>query len=133
KEYRARFSNSCGANVASSAATLTVNSAPVVTLNPASQAVCPGNVTFSAAASGTPSPSVQWQVSTDGGVSFSDVAGATSATLTFSASGADNGKEYRARFSNSCGANVASSAATLPGNSAPVVTFNPATQHPPPS
>src|SRR5262249_56422747 len=86
KEYRARFSNSCGANVASSAATLTVNSAPVVTLNPASQAVCPGNVTFSAAASGTPSPSVQWQVSTDGGVSFSDVAGATSATFALHAS-----------------------------------------------
>src|SRR5262249_45978425 len=107
KEYRARFSNLCGANVASSAATLTLDSAPVVTLNPSSQTVCPGPVSFSAAASGTPSPTVQWQVSSDGGTTFSDIAGATSTTYSFTAGAGDNGKEFRARFSNLGRENVA--------------------------
>ena len=30
-------------------------------------------MTFTAAASGTPTPTVQWQVSTDGGVTFTDI------------------------------------------------------------
>ena len=34
-----------------------------------------GTATFTAAASGTPTPTVQWQVSTDGGATFSDSAG----------------------------------------------------------
>src|SRR5947207_1914997 len=100
EEDRARFRHLCVANVASSAATLTLDSGPLVTLNPSSQTVCPGNVTFSAAASGSPAPTVQWQVSTDGGVTFNDIPGATSPTLTFSAGAADDGKEYRARFNN---------------------------------
>src|SRR2546421_13054840 len=86
------------------------------------RAVCRSNVTFSAAASGSPAPTVQWQVSTDGGITFNDIAGATSPTLTFSAGAADDGKEYRARFSNLCVANVASSAATLTLDSGPLVT-----------
>src|SRR5678815_2410375 len=90
--------------------------------------VCPGTVSFSAAASGSPSPTVQWQVSTDNGTTFNDIAGATSGTYSFSASAADNGREYRARFSNLCGANVASIAGTLTLNSAPVVTVNPSSQ-----
>src|SRR5207253_9061637 len=111
-----------------SAASLTLDSGPVVTLNPSSQTVCPGNVTFSAAASGSPAPTVQWQVSTDGGVTFNDIAGATSPTLTFSAVAADDGKQYRARFSNLCVANVASSAAILTLDSGPLVTLNPSSQ-----
>src|SRR4029077_19451511 len=101
---------------------------PVLTLNPASQTVCPGNVTFSAAASGSPAPTIQWQVSTDGGITFNDIPGATSPSLTFSAVAADDGKQYRARFSNVCAANVASTAATLTLNTGPVLTLNPASQ-----
>src|SRR4029077_10859106 len=139
KQYRARFSNVCAANVASTAATLTLNTGPVLTLNPASQTVCPGNVTFSAAASGSPAPTIplqastrvratpppriQWQVSTDGGATFNDIPGATSPSLTFSAVAADDGKQYRARFSNVCAANVASTAATLTLNTGPVLTL----------
>src|SRR5262249_59087463 len=71
---------------------------------------------------------VQWQVSTDGGTTFSDIAGAISTTYSFTASASDNGKEFRARFSNLCGANVATLAATLTLDSAPVVTLNPGSQ-----
>src|SRR5207247_1800367 len=96
KEYRAQIGRASGRNVASSAATLTLDSGPLVTLSPSSQTVCPGNVSFSAAPGGSRAPAVQWQVSTDGGVTFNDIAGATSPTLPFSAGAADDGKQYRA-------------------------------------
>jgi hypothetical protein len=86
---------------------------PVVTAHPASQTVAPGaTATFTAAATGTPTPTVQWQVSTNGGGSFSDIAGATSATYSFTAATADNGKRYRAVFAN-VSASATTNAATL--------------------
>ncbi len=42
-------------------------------------------------------------MSTDGGTTFTNIAGATSATLTFTASAAQNSNEYRAVFTNSSG------------------------------
>ena len=42
--------------------------APNVTLQPASQTRCAGSsVSFTSAAGGTPAPTVQWQLSTNGG------------------------------------------------------------------
>ena len=85
---------------------------PVVTANPLSQTVTAGDaVTFSASASGVPLPSVQWQVSTDG-VTFTDMVGATSPTLTFTTSSAQNANQYRAVFTNPAGTAM-STAATL--------------------
>ena len=100
--------------------------APVVTTNPQNQSVTAGqNATFTAAASGTPTPTVQWQVSTDGGSTFSNItnnASATTTTLTLSAAAQTlNGNEYRAVFTN---ANTATtSSATLTVNPAPSGTF----------
>ena len=57
--------------------------APAVTVQPADQSVLEGAaVTFTTAASGDPTPTVQWQSSTDGGHTFTDVPGATSPTLS---------------------------------------------------
>jgi Big-like domain-containing protein/immunoglobulin I-set domain protein len=85
---------------------------PVITSQPASQAVNVGQTaTFTAAASGT-SPSVQWQVSTNGGGNWSTVPGATSGTLSVSALGTDSGNQYRAVFTNSAGS-ATTNAATL--------------------
>src|SRR5262249_26526061 len=55
---------------------------PSVTTNPSNQTVTYGvaSVSFTAAASGSPAPTVQWQVSTGG--PFSDIPGATSTTYT---------------------------------------------------
>jgi len=70
-EYQAVFTNAVS-SVTTTAATLTVVYAPAVTTNPTSATVdVGGSVIFTAAASGRPAPTVQWQVSIDGGASFS--------------------------------------------------------------
>jgi len=126
-QYRAVFTNACGV-ATSTAATLTVNTAPVVTTNPATQTVCDGTTaTFTAAASGTPAPTVQWQVSTDGGTTFNNLPGETATTLSFMAVLADNGKQYRAVFTNTC-STATTAAAILNVTSPPVVTTNPTNQ-----
>jgi hypothetical protein len=90
----------------------TGSTAPTVTTHPASQSVCGGsNVSFNSSANGTPSPTVQWQVSTNG-TSWSDITGATNGTLTFTATTGDNNKQYRAVWTNSTSA-VTSNPATL--------------------
>jgi hypothetical protein len=99
--YDVVVTGACG-SVTSSAASLTINTPPSVTADPTDQTVCAGaSVTFTAAASGA--PTVQWQVSADGGASFADLSGMTSPTLTFTASAAQNGNRYRAVFTSACG------------------------------
>lgn len=116
-------SGACGSVTKS--ASLTVNTSPAVTLNPLSQTVNGGNVTFTAAASGSPAPTVQWQVSTNSGMSFSDIPGATSASLTFATDPSQNGNQYRAVFTNSCGS-ATTTAATLTTCTPAQVTGSPA-------
>ncbi len=115
-EYEAVFSNGISPDATTTAAVLTVNPdvAPAVTTNPKSQVVPYGqSATFTAAASGFPPPSVQWQVSTDGGSSFSAVSGATSDTLSIAGTTlAENANEYEAVFTNPAGS-ATTSAATL--------------------
>ena len=119
RRYRAVFTNATG-SATTTAATLTVNpktEAPKVTTNPASKTVPAGeNATFTAAASGSPAPTVSWQVSTNGGASFTKDttdAGNTTTTLTVaSTTTGQSGREYRAVFTNSYGS-ATSTAATL--------------------
>ena len=70
-----------------------------------SQTVTAGqSVTFTAAASGNPGASVQWQVSTDGGSTFTNISGATSTTYKVATTTkSQNGYLYRAVFTNSLG------------------------------
>jgi hypothetical protein len=126
--YRAVFTNSVG-TATTAVATLTVQWAPAVTTNPASQTVTSGhNVTFTAAATGNPTPTVQWEVSTDGGNTFTNVAGATSATLTISgATASQNGSIYHAVFTNSVGSTTTANA-TLTVNYAPTIGSAPVSQ-----
>jgi hypothetical protein len=122
-EYRAVFSEG-GFEATTKAATLSVSSgpkAPEVIVQPQGQSVTEGaKATFEARASGSPVPTVQWEVSTDGGAHFNpDVAdpGNTSDTLTVEkATLGENGFEYRATFTNTIGKAVhsaTSNAATL--------------------
>ena len=123
--FRAVFSNGSG-TATTTAAILTVNSAPAVTQNPANATVNAGaTAQLTAAASGVPTPAVQWQQSSDGGATFTNVAGATSGTLSFTTTLSQNGYQYRAIFSNSAGT-VTTTAATLTVQNGPVLTQNPA-------
>jgi len=105
-----------------------LSTAPAVTQQPVNASVTAGQTaTFTAAASGSPTPTVQWQVSTNGGTAWSNDAadsGATTGTLSVAASSAANGDQYRAVFTNSAGtatSNAATLTVTAPSN-APVVT-----------
>ncbi|HEY4897145.1 MAG TPA: immunoglobulin domain-containing protein, partial [Solirubrobacteraceae bacterium] len=123
---RATFTNAAG-KVSSSTATLTVRKAPVVTGQPAPVTANESqNAVFTAAASGFPTPTVQWEASSDGGETWVAVEGATSATLTIvGVKTGESGEQFRARFTNAAGV-ATSSAATLTVHSPPVVTQQPA-------
>src|SRR6202046_4394683 len=114
-QYRAVFTNASG-SATTTAATLTVNAAnnaPAITTNPSNVTVTTGaTATFTAAASGSPTPTVQWQVSAGGGA-FTNLAGATSATLIItSTTVAMSGNKYPAVFTNTAGSGT-TTAATL--------------------
>jgi alpha-tubulin suppressor-like RCC1 family protein len=131
-EYEAVFTNSEG-SATTNPATLTVTPAvaPSITSEPANQSVAPGSIaTFSAAASGTPTPTVVWQVSYDGGGTWSNIVGNSSTTST-TLSGVifgsfENGWQVRAVFTNAAGSATSSPATlTVLPPSAPVITLEP--------
>ena len=93
--------------------------APLVSSSPASTKVQLGDTaSFTAQATGDPTPTVQWQRAAAGG-EFADVADATSTTYTFTPVAADQGARFRAVFTNEAGT-ATSQVATLSVNSAPV-------------
>jgi hypothetical protein len=103
-EYRAKFKNSAG-EATTAAATLTVTVPPKLTTEPVSQAVVEGGeALFAAEASGTPTPTVQWYESVDGGSTWAVLALETSINLKVVAmTTLQSGDEYKAIFTNSAG------------------------------
>jgi sugar lactone lactonase YvrE len=95
---------------------------PVAPVNPVvlpNQPVTTGHtVTYVASVSGNPPPTIQWQVSTDGGTTWTNLSnnssysGVTTNTLTITGSAALSGDEYRYIATNA-GGSVTSNAATL--------------------
>ena len=92
---------------------------PTVTTNPTNTTVTAGNAAnFTAAASGNPIPTVQWQSSSNG-TTWSDVSGATSTTYSVTPTAtSDSGKQYRAVFTSLIGSATSSTA---------IMTVNPGT------
>jgi hypothetical protein len=105
--YYAIVSNSAG-NTTSDTATLTVNPAnlaPTITTQPASQTVLTGaSVTFTAAASGTPAPTYQWQKN------GANIAGCTSASYTIASVATGDAGTYTVVATNSAGSATSSGA-----------------------
>ncbi len=93
--YRVIVTSPCG-SVTSNAVMLTVIQPITVTQNPVAQRGCAlTNYTFSVSATGT-GIAYQWQVSTNGGATYTNIAGATSATYTITnAALALSGNLYR--------------------------------------
>jgi hypothetical protein len=118
--YRVTATGTCTpAGVISSVAVLTVNSNVIIspTGQPVSVAVCAGaNASFTVTAAGT-GLTYQWQLSTNGGTSWSNISGANAATLSLTGTTfAMNGYQYRVVLNGTCTTNLNSSAATLTVN-----------------
>ncbi|MEZ5018221.1 MAG: hypothetical protein R2800_14275 [Flavipsychrobacter sp.] len=131
-QYRCVVSGTCTPAATSNAATLTINTAPVVTVQPVNSTICPGaNTSFSVTATGT-ALTYQWQVSTNGGATFTNLtntgiySNVTTATLNLTAATvAENNNQYRCVVSGTCTPAATSNAATLTFNSTPAVTGQP--------
>lgn len=108
--YRIRVTTTGGSESDTTDLDITINARPIVTANPADETEPAGGVgIFTAQASGTPAPTVQWQA--DSGNGWSNLAGATSRTLRFDFLRTSmNGLRYRAIFSNGCGRDTTSAA-----------------------
>ncbi|MGA2052459.1 MAG: immunoglobulin domain-containing protein [Opitutales bacterium] len=124
-----------GAAVSGFLATLTANSAPAITTQPGNESVTAGNsTTFTAAANGTPTPTLQWQISKNDGTTWDNlsdggnISGATTDTLTLgNVTLAQSGDKFQLLATNSAG-NATSDAVTLTVNSAhppPTITTQP--------
>ena len=98
-------SNDYGTDAETKTNYIHVYTPPEVTLHPVDVAAEWGDdVTFTASATGDPTPTVQWKQSTDGGSTYEDMPGETSETLSFSCVTLDmSGNKYFAIFANMCG------------------------------
>lgn len=112
--------------------TVPINPLAIITVQPASDARCVGqNSSFSATATG-PGITRQWQVSTDGGVTFTNLSNVapysnvTTATLNITGVTAGlNNNQYRVRFTTTGSCVIDSNPGTLTVNPLPVA-LNPA-------
>ena len=119
-----------GGTVSSTYAALTVAaaaSAPVFTLQPLAQSVIVGAVvTFTAAATGVPTPTGQWQ--RDDGAGWTNIGLATAASYSLTAVLADSGAQFRYAATNSEGVNYSDAAMLTVSLAAPTVTVQPTAQ-----
>jgi len=110
--YRCVLTNSCGATATSEAALLSVSGVTAITASPQDLSVCEGNsATFQVTAAGA-SLTYQWQLSTNGGASWSAITGATAAQYIISnTTTALNGNLYRCIVNGTCTPGTATSQA----------------------
>ncbi len=119
--YRVIVSNAVG-SVTSDNAVLTVNLVPTITTQPVNKTVGAGtNVTFTAAASGSPAPTFQWRKNGD------DIPGATSPSLTLNSVQLADAGSYQLIATNWLGA-AYSNAVDLVVKAKPVFVTPPASQ-----
>ncbi len=98
--FRVIVTASGGGSVTSVPCTLTVVELPSF-VGPQNRSASDGqSVTFSTTVSGSTPMQLQWQVSTDGGATASDIPGEVGQSLTFTATSAQNGYQYRLRATN---------------------------------
>ncbi|RYD89236.1 MAG: T9SS type A sorting domain-containing protein, partial [Sphingobacteriales bacterium] len=124
-QYQCVVSGTCAPSATSAPRLLTVNKPLVIRSQPVDVAVCAGSsTTLSVAATGT-TPAYQWQLSTNGGSSFSNISGATTSTLALNnLAPSSNNNLYRCLVSGATSCNaVLSSNARLQVNPIPVVTL----------
>ncbi len=124
--YRAVVFNCGPTGTNSAAATLSITNPANITTQPASVTVCPGNsASFTVSVNGT-SLTYQWQVSSNGGTSYTNIGGANAATYTISnVALSQNNNMYRVVVNGTCTVDLTSTAATLHINQPVNITANP--------
>jgi gliding motility-associated-like protein len=127
--YNVVVSGTCSPNATSSNVSLTLNSAPTITVQPTNQTVCLGSsVTFGVTATGT-NLSYQWRKGLVNLVNGVSVSGANSASLTINPTSAlDVAANYNVVVSGTCSPNATSNNVSLTLNSAPTITVQPTNQ-----
>lgn len=108
--YRVIMTTPCNI-INSQCATLTVTTVPSITQQPVSQTICDGNTASFTVATSAGAAGYQWQVNTGSG--WTDIAGATNTTYSFTATVAQTGYQYRARVTGACSTILTSDAVTL--------------------
>ncbi|MEO7524325.1 MAG: T9SS type A sorting domain-containing protein, partial [Ferruginibacter sp.] len=124
--YHVILSNGCTTSLVSGAATLTVAALPVISASPVDASACENSTaTFNVTATGN-GLSYQWQESTDGGTTFTDLNGQTAATLSLTGvTTSMNNNQYQVVVSSSCSAfGIASSPAVLTVNALPTLVIS---------
>ncbi len=103
--------------------TINTGTGPTIGMQPTNQSVCVGsNATFTVAAA---SANLQWQLSTNGGTAWVNIANATSSTLALPlVTLAQNNSRYRAMATNVCG-NTISNVVTLTVTPTTTITAQP--------
>ncbi len=93
---------------------VTILQSPTITSNPSNQSVDAGETaTFTVSATGAGTLTYQWQLSTDGGSSWSNVGSSASSYTTPSTTEGMSGYRYRCVVSGSCSPSATSAYATL--------------------
>ena len=126
-QYRCVVTGTCGNSVTSAAAALTVHAPATITRSPLLAEVCAGApASFGIAATSIPPAIFQWQLSTNGGSNWTDIAGATSFSLSLATTtSAMNNNRYRCLVSNAtCTTPVASTPTTLQVRTLPTIGLN---------
>jgi PKD repeat protein len=130
--YRVIVSGTCQPAVTSNEALLTIREKPEITTEPFDTTVCEGTgAAFIINAGVTASPSYVWQVSVNGGTSWSTVSGApysgeaSQMLYISSATSAMNGYLYRAIVNGTCTPADTSIVAMLSINEKPEILVNP--------
>jgi hypothetical protein len=124
--YMVQLSDTTGTNVTSSSVIINVAGAPVVftdTTPSAATRYTTKAQTFSALFVGSTPINCQWQVSKDGGTTYTNVPGATSTNLTLNNIQLSDAGYYRLRAANIVGTNF-STAALLTVNDIATAKFN---------
>lgn len=125
--YRLVVNGQCPPSpVTSASATLQVNQPPSVTAHPANVTVCTGRTATFTAAGTTAVGTIayQWQQSVDGGITWANIAGATSASYSVTATLTMTGYKYRCVLTVApCAATATSNVATLTVNPLPTVVI----------
>lgn len=113
-QFRCVATNAAGSATSATATVTVIGVAPTFTLQPANASAVQGQTaSLTAAASGIPAPTLQWQSQAPGALLFIDIPGADApAYLTLILALADNGAKFRCVATNAYG-NAASTAATV--------------------